>query len=527
MATKVNINGKLQSRPGVYTLIKSGIQNSPVNLDYGTACIVDTGIGANWGGGKGSLSYEFTTIQDFRNFVKGGPLWDLALPLWKPVLNTNLQGVSKLILIQARQTLAATISLTFTNGTLVFTTKDEGVNANGVELSSVLTRGYGATFELKNSLYVLKLWHGSFKGTDSANSVPYEGITEALSVPTLLAESPGFTDLPSLKLWLDGQTNISTGFTVSFTITASAGVFVSGDIAAHTGNTLATGATETYNAAAFTLAVSKAKEADCSFFLATESDANAESANNSSLLTDVILQGKYERAMMVAGYATAVQLSNSIAIAKFFNSDKVIVSHGDGLTTVRTNQFKIRSSLWKAANILGRLCGLEPQTPLTLKKTGIDAESNPLDETQQELALANGVLSTYTDSELGYNVVLQGINSLQNNTYLVNDDGSSFSIAVKRIIAQLNKGLAIYLKKKFFGNDTAGPNRNTVTEEDIIAATEFYLQKRTASSLTDDLIIRAQNITAVITQDNIFVNYEFVPNFEVNKLIITGTILEK
>ena len=124
-------------------------------------------------------------------------------------------------------------------------------------------------------------------------------------------------------------------------------------------------------------------------------------------------------------------------------------------------------------------------------------------------------------------MVLQGINTLQNNDDLVNEDGSSFSITVRRITAQLNKEVAIFLKRKFFGKDTVGPNRNTVTESDLVAAVEGYLQKRTASSNQDDLIIRFQNVSAVVNADTYNVNYEFVPNFEVNKFIVTGVILDK
>lgn len=630
MATKVNINGKLQSRPGVYTLIKSGIQNAPARLNYGVLCIVDTGISSSWGGGKGSLPYEFNTIQDFRNFVKGGPLWDLALPLWKPVPNTNLQGVNKIILIQARETTPGSIPLSFANSNLTLTTIDEGVNVNGVLLNSSLKQGYSATFEEKDArtaaatfvttttvaaatgvaqinkivvsnikigdtynvvkgattisqiatsvspnilynqlaakintssaftaivatvavdglvltasvvntpftqtsitvlvapLFIMKLWHGSFKGTDALNNLPYEGVLASDAAPTLLAQSPPVPDMPSLQLWLNSDLGVTTGFTYVANITTTGGAFISADATNNTGNILALGGTETYNTTAFTAALNKAKEANCNFFLSTEFGADANGTNNQSLLSNAVLLGKYERAMIVAGYAAAADLPLSAAAAAAYNSDKVILTHGDGLTTIRANVFKKRSQLWKAAAIAGRLCGLTPQTPLTLKKVGIDAEANPLDETQQEFALASGVIVTYMDSELGYNVVLQGINTLQNNQFLVNDDGSSFSIAVKRITAQLNKEVAIYLKKKFFGNDTVGPNRNTITEEDVIAATEGYLQKRTASSNTDDLIIRFQNITAVVSQDNIAVNYEFVPNYEVNKLIITGIIL--
>jgi hypothetical protein len=528
MATKVNINGKIVTRPGVYATTKSGVQNNPSNLDYGTVAIIDTGVGAQWGGGVANTPYEFSTIQDFRAFVKGGSLWDIALPLWKPVPLRNIQGASKVIVLHAREATAATITIPFTNGSIVFTTKDQGLNANGSNGTFVgtLKTGYAATLVAGATAdkYVLKLWSGSYKGLDTLNNLPYEGVLITDAKPILITQSPECATLAELRTWLLSDTLVNLGFTFVVTITTT-GDIVPGDIA--TAFIMAVGATEDYSTNAFDAALVIAKDLNCNFFLATDGDANGAGSKNLSIVSEVIVPGKYERFLFVPGYSSAAQLSNSITIANTFDSDKVSVVHGEALTTLRENTYKKRAPFWKTAQILGRLCGLEPQTPLTLKRTGIDAESSPLNEAQQELALAGGVIVTYTDNELGYNVVLQGINTLKNNEFLVNDDGSSHSIAVRRITAELNKQVSIFLKKKFFGNDISGPNRNTVTEEDLVAAVEGYLQKRTASSNEDNLIISFKNITATVTQDVYRVTYEFVPNFEISKFIITGILLEK
>lgn len=526
MATKVNINGKLVSRPGVYTLIKSGIQNSPVRLSYGVVTIVDDGIGAGWGGGEGNVAYSFETIQDFQSFVKGGPLWDLANPLFKPVPSKSIQGASKVILVQARSATSATIAYSLTNGDIELVTKDKGLNANGSVTSSILRKGYGATLTASGAKFVLKIWVGTFKGTDALNNTPYEGIYENDTTPALLVQSPEVANLTELKAWLDTDPVVLAGFTTTVVIDTGLGVIVSGDVSANPGYKLATGATELYDSTAFNAAIEVVRDMENNFFLAGKANADARHANNLALL-QVINEGKYERFMIVGGGTTAAELDSvSIVAAAAYNTDKVILVHGDGLQSVRGGSKK-RSSLWKAANILGRLAGLEPQVPLTFKSTALDGEANPLSEAQQEKSLDKGVLVTYTDVELGYNVVLQGINTLQNNDYLVNEDGTSGSIAVKRITAQLNKEVAIFLKRKFFGKDTEGPNRNTITEPDLVAATEGYLQSRTASSLQDDLIIRFEGVTASVTADTYYVNYSFVPNFEVNKIIVTGVILEK
>jgi hypothetical protein len=528
MATKVNLNGQIVTRPGVYTTIKSGVKNPAQRVDYGVVAIVDDGIGAGWGGGQGKQIYEFTNPEDFKAFVKGGPLYDLANPLFNPIPSKRLPGVSKLMLIQAKDTAPATITIPFTNGSIVLTTKDEGLGANGVAVNGVITQGYGARVVAGKTTgtYKLQILHGSFVGIDSLNNVPYNGVAVADSAAVVISESPEVATITLLGTWLSNDPLIAIGFqpaVVTVTVPGTDGIVV-GDIA----QVLATGATETYSNNAFTACLSKIAGYSANFFLATHVGANADHANNLSL-RDLILAGKYDRFLWVAGGTTAAELDSiSIPKAAAFNSDKVILTHGDGLSTTRTG-FKSRSSLWKSANILGRQCGLAPQTPLTLKSVGIDSEAvtSQLDNAAQERALAGGVLATYFDNELGYEVVLQGINTLQNNSYLVNDDGTSFSIAVRRICAQLNKEIAIFLKRKFFGKDMVGPNRNTITQADLQAAVQGYLTRRVASTNQDDYITGFGKIITSVNQDNYSVSYEFYPNFEVNKMIVTGIIIDK
>ena len=118
MATAINVKGRIVTRPGVYSDIKSGIKNPPLALSYGNICIIDDGIGAGYGGGAGingtlnsnqDAIYAFNTIQDFRDFVKGGPLWLIAEPLFKPA-GAGVSGVSTVFFIRAANTAPATIT---------------------------------------------------------------------------------------------------------------------------------------------------------------------------------------------------------------------------------------------------------------------------------------------------------------------------------------------------------------------------------------------------------------------------------
>lgn len=541
MATKINVKGKLVTRPGVYSQVKSGIKNPPLELSYGNICIIDTGKGAGFGGGagiNGSLNsgensiHAFQTIQDFRNFVKGGLYWLIAEPLFRPA-GAGINGASTVFFVRACTTTHAEIAYTFTNGAVTFQTLDEGINANGVLLSGELTKGYGCKIVpglIDTSKYIIQFYVGTYKGADPMNSnTPYDSIAEANTKAQLLIQSPELTSVQELIDWCTESYDFAQYFKLKTGATAT-GNFVAADITSNTGYKVASGGTEVYNASDFDATLQQIKNLDNTFFLSTEYGADATSLNNTKLLDFCQNEAKYEKFIVVAGGFDKTKFKggsgSSVATAEFFDSDKVVVVHGGVKKTARGVGFKVYDQFYKAAAVIGRICGLEPQVPVTLKNISIDGEIHQLSDDEQEFALSKGVLYTYYDYELGNYVVGQGINSLQNNQYLVNDDGTSFSIAVKRITSQLNKEIIYTAKRVFFGKNT-GPNRNTVTEDDIKAWLEGFLQRKTASTLQDNLIIRFGNITVTVQQDNYFVSYEFVPNFEISKIVFTGFILEK
>lgn len=624
MGTTVNINGKLVKRPGVYTLVKSGIKNTSPALAAGNVLIIDDGIGENYGGGAGKTVYSFDNVQDYQAFVKGGELWNLGTPLFKPLQGFN--GVTKVFLIHARTTTPATISFTIAAGDCDFVTKDEGINANGV-LDSVpeLRKGYAgkvvqlnvptttptiskttqtaassgvaqvdkvtvtnvhigdkfsagigvnkvtvtATTAVAADVYTalvaawnantalaaiatasnstgvvltavaqntpfttvvsviafgqfqFSFYHGSYKEIDPLNNTPYDGISQANAAPILIIQSPIVSTLDELKEWANKSSDLKAGFT--FTI--GTGAIVASDMTSNTGYVLGSGGTETYGNQDWIDAQALAKNLDYNMALAMKYGNDDLLDDHNRDLQELVVAGKYEKFLVVGAAAGKADFDAiTVPAAIEYNDDNVILVHGDGKLTIK-NGYKRVHSLYKAASALGRLMGLEVQTPLTFKQVGIDAEWEALDDDQLEKAIEYGVLVTYFDDELNYTVVLEDINTLQDNDDLVNEDASSFNIAVKRIEAQLNKELAIYLKKKFFGNQNAGPNRNTVSVEDVNAATEGFLTTRVASSIDDNYILKFQNITTTVDQDNYYVSYEFVPNFEVSKLIITGIIL--
>lgn len=637
MAQKINIGGKKISRPGVYSTVKSGVKNNPVGLDYGHVVIIDDGIGAQWGGGAENTVYDFERGDDFQAFVKGGELWNLAAPLFKPGPGYN--GVSKLSIIHAREASSAAISYTLTNGTVVFTTKDQGLNANGELSGSVLSKGYAAKFvsnapatastitsalitaagtsirekrkivlsnpavgdsfsivfgtdtvtipftatsanqlstlnsilaalqanatlaaaynlaiasisgvavitverKVVNTTFTIaptvthpaaqmkvQIFAGSFKGIDPLNNTPYDGIAALNSNASLVAESGYVSTIQEILDWGTSDSDVVNGFTVTGTTTDSAnGVIVSGDISGNVDYNLASGALELYSPAALIAAQNKVKQLGNSNFLATKYGAEADHTNNDALIELAKSGSRYSRFVWIGGGADKAEYTSiSKPAAQYFDSETAHIVHGDGLKAIGANSFKRVSSLWKTANIVGRLSGLPVQTPITWKQIDIDAEFDPLDEEQFEDANESGVIITFKDTELGFTIVQLGINTLQDNENLINEDGSSYSVQVARIKAQLNRELSIFLKKKFFGNQQAGPNRNTVSKEELESATDGFLKDKHATTNVDNYLISHQNIVASVQGTAYKVDYEFSLNSEVDFIIPTGTIID-
>jgi hypothetical protein len=256
--------------------------------------------------------------------------------------------------------------------------------------------------------------------------------------------------------------------------------------------------------------------------------ANSTSANNDKLFDFVIHNSKYDRLLVVAGGFDKSERSVSKATAAHFNNDEVVVVHGGVKKTKRSGKgFNVYSQLFHAATALGRCAGLPPQVPVTVKSIDVDGFVDPLDDDEQEELITAGVLHSYLDTELGgVFVVGLDVTSLQKNEYLINDDGTTYSWQLKRIEADLNKDIVISGKKRFFDPNSNGGNRNTTSPEEVTVWANTKLKSRQATDKKDDLIISYKNVSATINQDNIALNYDFVPNTEIKAVVSTGTMIE-
>lgn len=251
------------------------------------------------------------------------------------------------------------------------------------------------------------------------------------------------------------------------------------------------------------------------------------SADNLKLLYHIESEARYEKFLVVAGgddKNTYAAQTKAPAIA--YNSHKVIMVHGGIFDYVGSTPMQQKSALYKAAYVLGRVAGLAPQTPPTFKALGYSGEVHKMSDNERTDALKSGVLTTYYDSELTSFVITQGINTLQQNQNIVNENGTSHLWSLMRIFAQLNKEIEVNSKIDLLANQTQGPNRSTLSPQVVVDWTKSFLKRKEATATQDNLILSFQDVTVQVKQDAYCINYAAVPNYEVNKLFFTGLILD-
>lgn len=536
MATQHLFNKKLIKLPGAYSRIASGINNPELALSYGNVLVIDTDATSLYGGGSGingelnsgeDSIYTFQNIPDFRSFVRGGKFWDIAKPLFRPFGAGSL-GVSNLHYVRALTTTPAAVTMTTTNGDLTFKTKYEGLVGNGVEVSSKLTKGFATTLSAGISdpaKYVLKFWRGSFTGLDT-DGKPFDGILEANSTPELIAQTPEVADIQEIIDWTSENENFINNFTL---VSSTAGALTAADLVTFVGNTLFASGTQSSAATSIDDVLTAVTKLDYTHVLVLDKGADAASTDNLKVLAHLVDDAKFEKFMVVAGGDTKAEFTTqSIAAATTLNSHKAIVVHGGCFEQDRLGGSGLRQkdSLHKAAYVLGRVAGLSPQTPPTFKGLGYAGEVHKCTDREREDALDAGVLTTYFEPAIGSFIITQGINTLQANRFVVNEDGTSHQWQLMRIAAQINKELEVNATKDLLGNQSIGPNRATLSEEVVVEFVKSFLSRRTATTTEDNLILSFQDVTVEVKNDAYCINYAFVPNFEVNKLFFTGLIID-
>lgn len=531
-------DGKEIVEPGFYSEVRSGVVNPPIALPYGNVLIIDKdatsfhGNGASIAGqlqeGKAAIK-SFGTIPSLRRHLGGGVFWDLAQPLFRP-FGSGSSGASRVYYIRALTTTAAQLTITFdTEDTLTLRVKNEGLSGNGVLTSDTLTRGYGVTLTAgvnDPSKFVFRAWRGTFTGIDPVTQNPYDNIPEEDTVPELLARSPEVAKIEELILWMNTDSRFLDNFQI-VSGDSSTGDLVSDDIIAIPA--LFAGGTSVYATARINEVLTAIKGMNINYILTTDIGSDATSVDNTKIATFLDTEMPYPATLVIGGGETrATFITQSIAAAAYYNSQNVNIIHsGCSLRDVKSpTGLRDKNVLYKAALYIGREAGLPPQTPMTYKGLDIAADKHELDDDERKAAIRGGVISTVWDDALNMFRVLQGVNTIQDNKFVVNSQGTSPSTSVVRIIKQLLKEMALNAVVDLLGDQQVGPNRATLDPDTVRAWVVGFLKRREATSTEDNLIIDSSDVVVLPEQDAYRVTFAFTPNYEVNKIFVTATIID-
>ena len=545
MSTKFFFDNKEISLPGAYSTIKSVLSNSVVQANYSRVLVIDNGLGAAFGGGSGingalasgqDAIYRFTRLQDYQDFLKGGMLWKAAEALFKP--GRNVRGVSEVLHVRAATTEKALMTFTATGGgaaggTFKFSPRDEGLIANGVVAgvgaAMHLDKGYGysvVTGVKDSAKWILKVWRGGWKG-DHTDLIAFDEVAKADSKPILVIQSPEFDNIQTLLDW--GATQ---KFNEKFVLDATSavtglGTVTADDITALSTYNLASGGTEVYGSTDLDSVLEAIKDVDYALLLSDEyGTTDYSSAASTKMFAHLRDDAKFMKFMVVGAGADEDDFSTSITIADYFDSIHAIVVHGDikKVSSKAVTGLREWPSFIHSAYIAGRIAGLEPQIPVTNKPIDVDGVAHPMTKVQKEQALESGLLCTVYNEYTGTFNVLQGVNSIQDNTRLINADTTSHSIQVMRIVSQINRELVINANAELLSGEIGG-NANTLSVGSVVNWTKNYLQSRVATAEQDNLLLSFDNVSASRQEDAMFVNYEIRVNGEVNKIFFTGFLL--
>lgn len=539
MSTVVNFQGKKCIEPGSYAAVVYN-PTSVVNVaEFGNVMIIDTGLSlatvngqqtefAGGSGVKGELNqglksvYQFDNYEDFLAFMGGGLVGDIAYKIFTP--RDGVAGAPKLFYVRAATTTAAKITLTLSEGnTLVFTCKNEGLAGNGIAVDGTVKVGYAAKVIAGDSLnkFKIQIIKGTYKGADEYGE-PYGAYSLAESTPDILVESDDLGTLSEAYEWAMNDRVISANFNVSKTGTDSTALKV-------ITQTMASGGTTTFlNDGEYADVLEAIEELDITFFLCTNKNASAgagvNAETNGKLFTFIKQDAKFSEHMFVPGGEDDTDLfgdsNSSQSIAKYFNSDQVVVVHGAPIVNRKDgNGTKKLPTIYLAAAIMGLNAGMAAQTPLTFKQVGYQSFAYDLKKREREKALQAGIMHVRNVS--GYWCVNQGVTTLQNNKQTIAPDGQSLELSISLIKAQINKELILEGQVRFTGNTAA-----QASPESVKNFTETKLASLVARPGEDNLLISWKNVGVTGRNGDYFITYDFVPNVPVNKTFFIGNMLD-
>lgn len=530
MPRTITFDNKQIIEPGATARTIGGVAESNIAADTGTVLIIDTGRGAGFGGGSGfsgensqgvSSIYEFADYAAFRKWNGGGEMNQVVFKLFNP--SETYAGAQKLLYVQAKESTSPSATLTLANGTIVMKTLAEGVGANGVLDSGELISGFAAKLVsgvTNTSKVKLQIYRGAYEGLDADGELVGNG-TETSA--TLVAESREVSSFSELNDWINNNPT-GNGYLASIVATGT-GDITTADVTSNTTFTVFDGGTESYTSTVYDDLVRSLDEIDYNFaIVAINGGVNAVGVENTKLFTALTTTSLDTKFLIIAGGNDSTdydQLNDSsFAAAAYYDHEQVQVFHGGIQKVRREGGYKTYDSLHGAALFAGLVAGLEPQVPATFKSIDVDRPTFELSKTQREAGLKAGVVHMRDVRTRGWSIN-QDVNTKQDNDYQVQSDGTSPEGPIARIKAALNRIVRQETELQFVGKSYSEANPATVKN-----FVEKILLDNTASSSQQGLIIRAFGVSVTFSNGDLYVEYSFVPNGPVNRVFITGTILD-
>lgn len=539
MATSFLFDGKERIKPGVFSRFQAQTDIPSVALAAGNVLIIDNGIETNFHGnsingellnGKDAVPV-FTSARALRQNVRGGAVYRLSDFLFAPA-GTNA-GATSVRYINAATTTAADIAYTLTNGSFSIQTRFEGVPANGVLSGSNLSRGFAGKFRagtIDPAAAVLELYVGGYRGDESQLSPEggdIDGVAETDAIEELVAVSPEFTTVDDLFAWMQTDGNFNNFFNLESS--TGTGAIVAADITGNLAFNLATGGTSTYATTDLDAVLDAIKAENIDYVLLLDNAANARSADNIRIVNYFSTESDTDASCVVGGYTTSATLKGATGstreIAEGYNNEQVIPIHGGCFLPNPSNpqRNKEYNSLVLSAFYVGRAGGLAPQIPMTFKNVGVSGLTHNAIESDQEFAIQKGIVM-FEQVDGSFDVV-RDVNSLQNNTILINANATSYANSIVRIKRQVDKELRADLKVVFLKNPV-GSNQFTTSPEAVTARVQKFLGDQEASpGVGDNLILSFRDVTSRVEADAIFTDYKIQPNGPIDFLFATGTII--
>jgi hypothetical protein len=377
-----------------------------------------------------------------------------------------------------------------------------------------LSKGFAVkTKVVSHGVYKTQFYKSTYAGYDNSNNTEYEYSVEN-SVPLLIAESKNYTSLQGLISWAKKNTNFQQYFELVDDTEGVDGVFGFGTIP-NGGFLVSEGGTENYDLSLLDSILENINRTDCEFILTTEGFSNALSPSNIKINNWVRNESRYLRQHIVAGGTFLGEWDTTKEISQDYDNDVTQVVFGG--FSIKKNTYDSQSM---AFIYTGRMGGILPENPTTRKTIGVDKLVSNLTDKQLEEALEFGVIVMEYNLDAKAIVVLQGVNTLQDNDVLANEDGSTFSVQLKRLDAYVNKYLMVSANKKLLLNEQGANKRNL-----NVAVLKKFAENELADLVLDNKILSYRNVLASIDQDNAFITYEFEANTEITKIFITGTRL--